>query len=68
MENWLIKDYKIRCQNLQNKITPYKVNMQALIKRADKIKKKEKSDDLTAWKILKKQLENEVAEKTKNKN
>lgn len=63
MENGLINDYKIRCHNLQNKLTPFKVNMDALTKRAEKIKRKEKCNDLTAWRTLKKQLEKEVAEK-----
>lgn len=64
MENGLVNDYKIRCHNLQNKITPYKVNMFVLEKRAAKIKRKEKCDDLTAWRTLKKQLESEVAKKS----
>lgn len=63
MENGLVNDYKIRCHNLQNKLTPYKVNMDDLEKRASRIKRKEKSNDLTAWRTLKKQLEKEVAEK-----
>lgn len=63
MENGLINDYKIRCHNLQNKLTPFKVKMDALEKRAEKIKRKDKCDDLTAWRTLKKQLEKEVAEK-----
>lgn len=63
MNTILIRDYKIRCHNLQNKITPYEVNDFALTKRAEKIKRKEKCDDLTAWRTLKKQLEKEVAEK-----
>ena len=63
MENALLKDYKIRCYNLQNKITPYKVNESALVKQARKIQRKENCDDLTAWKILKKRLEKRVAEK-----
>lgn len=63
MENGLIKDYKIRCYNLQNKLTPFAANMPSIEKRANKIKRKEKCDDLTALKLLKKQLEKEVAEK-----
>ena len=59
----LINDYKIRCHNLQNKLTPYKVNTRALERRAKKIQRKDKCDDLTAWRTLKKQLESEVAEK-----
>lgn len=63
MENGLVNDYKIRCYNLQNKITPYVARMDKLEKRAEKIKRKEKCNDLTAWRTLKKQLEKEVAEK-----
>lgn len=63
MVNGLINDYRIRCYNLQNKLTPFKADMFSIERRANKIKRKEKCDDLTAYKLLKKQLEKEVAEK-----
>jgi hypothetical protein len=64
MQDWRIKDTKIICYNLQNKITPYKAEMEAIERRARAIMKKEKCDELTAYKILKKQLEIEVAKKS----
>lgn len=64
MVNYLIRDYKIRCYNLQNKITPYKAEMRVIEKWAAAIKKKNGCDELTAYKILKKRLENKAAKKS----
>lgn len=60
MEDWLIKDYKIRCYNLQNRLTPLKANIKNIERQAKQIRKKEKCDELTALKILKKQLEKQL--------
>lgn len=63
MEDWRIKDTKIICYNLQNKITPYKAEMEAIVRRARAIRRKEKCDELTAYRILRKQLETELDKK-----
>lgn len=62
MEDWRIKDYLIRCYNLQNKITPLNASLNSIKRQATKIAKTEKCDKLTALKLLKKQLESELAE------
>lgn len=62
MEDWLIKDYEIRCYNLQNRLTPYEAELSNIKKAAKKIAKERKCDILTALKILKKQLENKLKE------
>lgn len=59
---WLIKDYEIRCYNLQNRLTPNKVEMFSIQKEAKRIQRKNKCDYLTALKTLKKQLEIKVAQ------
>lgn len=64
--DWLIEDYKARCHNLQNKITPYKVKFGQITRRVKAIRKAQKCDELTAYEILKRQLEKELAEKNKN--
>lgn len=65
MEDWRIKDYKARCFNLQNSITPFKANMETIEKTAKAIRKKNKCDELTALKLLKKQLEEKLAQKSR---
>ena len=67
MENALIKDYKIRCYNLQNRITPFKADMPAIEKRAKEIRKEKKCDELQSYKFLKKRLENEIMKKAVEK-
>lgn len=66
--NWLIEDYKIRCHNLQNKITPHKVKFGQITRRVTAIRKAQKCDELTAYEILKRQLEKELAEKREAEN
>jgi hypothetical protein len=63
MQDWRIKDTAIICYNLQNKITPYEAEMEAIARRARAIRKKEKCDELTAYRILRKQLEAELGKK-----
>lgn len=63
--DWLIEDYKIRCHNLQNKITPYEVKFGQIERQARAIRKAQKCDVLTSYEILKRQLEKELAEKNK---
>lgn len=63
MTDWKLKDFKIVCYNLQNKITPFEASETELCKRATKIRKEYKCDELTAYILLKKQLEKELAEK-----
>jgi hypothetical protein len=65
MDDWRIKDYKTRCYNLQNQITPYKADMITIEKTAKAIRKKNKCDELTALRILKKQLEEKLAKKSR---
>lgn len=65
MTDWRIKDYKIRCYNLQNRIKPFSADMETIEKSAKVIRKKNKCDELTALKILKKQLEEKLAEKSR---
>lgn len=64
MEDWRINDYKIRCYNLQNKLTPYEADMIEIDKRAKRIRRSRKCGMLTALTILKKRLEKEVAKKS----
>ena len=66
MENILVRDYKIRCYNLQNKITPYEAEMTQIERLATKIMRENKCDDLTAYKILKKQLTRKLMKKSVN--
>lgn len=66
MCEWLIKDYKAICHNLQNKLTPYKVSDRQLLLAMREIKEKLKCDELTAWKALKTRLEAALQEKRKN--
>ena len=63
MKDWQLQDYKIRCHNLQNKLTPHEVKEGAIPKMMRAIKKEKKCDELTAYKILKKRLENELLHK-----
>ena len=65
MEDWRIKDYKIRCFNLQNRIKPFSANTETIEKSAKVIRKKNKCDELTALKILKKRLEEQLAKKSR---
>lgn len=65
MEDWRIKDYEILCFNLQNRLTPFKAEMVVIKKSAKAIQKKRKCDKLTALKILKKQLEDKIAKKSR---
>ena len=65
MEDWRIKDNKIICYNLQNKLTPYKVEWKSIEDAVARIKKKNKCDELEATIILKKELKQKVAEKCK---
>lgn len=64
MEDWRIKDYKIICYNLQNQLTPFKANMETIEKSAKAIRKKSKCNELTALKLLRKQLEEKLTEKS----
>lgn len=63
MEDWKLKDYKTLCYNLQNKVTPFEASEVKINKQAQAIRKKYKCDEMTAYIILKKQLEKELAEK-----
>ncbi len=65
MEDWRIKDYKTRCFNLQNRITPFSADMETIEKTAKAIRKKNKCDELTALKTLKKQLEEKLFKKSR---
>lgn len=60
MADWKIKDYEIRCYNLQNKLTPYEADEVTLNKQMRAIRKENKCDVLSAWKILKCRLEAEL--------
>lgn len=60
MDDWRIKDYQIRCYNLQHKLTPFKVCETRLKKQMRSIRKEKKCSELCAWKILKHRLEQEV--------
>lgn len=62
MEDWRIKDNKIICYNLQHKLTPFKVEWKDIDRAVDRIKKKNKCDELEATIILKKELKLKVAE------
>ena len=68
MKDWRIKDYAIRCYNLQNKLTPFAAREYVLERKRRIIQKKMQVDELTAWDILKKRLEKKVnkMEETKN--
>lgn len=63
--SYLIQDYKVRCYNLQHRLTPFKADMVTIEKSAKVIQKKKKCDELTALKILKKQLEEKLAKKSR---
>lgn len=59
----MLNDYKIRCYNLQNKLTPHEVKEGQIAKMMRAIKREKKCDELTAYKVLKKRLENELIKK-----
>lgn len=63
MEDWKLKDFKTLCYNLQNKVTPYEASEVKINKQAQAIRKKYKCDEMTAYIILKNQLEKELAGK-----
>ena len=63
MEDWRLKDYKDRCYNLQNRLTPNKATMPKIEKEMQVIQRSHKCDELTALTILKERLEKEVAAK-----
>lgn len=63
VQDWKIQDYKARCYNLQNRLTPNKANEKEIERRANSIRRTHKCDLLTALIILKEQLEAEVAKK-----
>ena len=62
MKDWRIKDYAIRCYNLQNKLTPFAAHEYILEKKKRYIQKKKQVDELTAWQILKNHLQKKVNE------
>lgn len=68
MEDWKLKDYKTLCYNLQNKVTPFEASETKINRRARTIQKEYKCDELTAYILLKKQLEKELAEKRSAEN
>ena len=63
MDDWKISDYKDRCYNLQNRLTPNKATMPKIEKEMRAIQRSHKCDELTALTILKMRLEKEVAAK-----
>lgn len=65
MVDWRIKDYKTRCYNLQNRIKPFSADMETIEKSAKVIRKKNKCDELTALKVLKKRLEEKLAKQSR---
>lgn len=61
-DEWALRDAKIRCHNVQNKITPYEVKETKLNARMRKIKKRDKVDEYEAWERLYKELKQELRE------
>lgn len=68
MTDWKLKDIKIVCYNLQNKITPFAASESELCKRATKICKEYKCDEYTAYVLLKRHLARELEEKRQAEN
>ena len=62
MVDWRIKDNKIICYNLCNKLMPFTVGMKDIEKAVDIVKKQNECDDLEATIIMKKKLKQKVAE------
>lgn len=68
MTDWRIKDYQARCFNLQNKLNLYNARESKLRKRMREICKEKNCDELTAWKILKNELEAEIRQRQMQRN
>lgn len=62
VSDWRLKDYELRCENLQNKIEPFSVKRGAMKRAVKIIKQEQECDDLTAWRILKQRLEKQLQE------
>lgn len=67
MADWRIKDYRLRCYNIQNRLTPYSADEAKLVSQMKKIRKEKKCDELTAWKILKHRLTKELLDRSEDK-
>lgn len=59
-EDWKIQDYKTRCYNLQNRLTPNEANEIEINRQVKEIRRTHRCDELSALMILKVRLEKEV--------
>ena len=64
MEGWKIQDYKTRCYNLQNKLTPNEADESAISRQVKDIRRTHRCDELSALIILKVRLEKELQKKS----